>query len=77
MCARYVARLCVMTVNDEYGGRLGLLRYIVTPFALIDLLAVLPFWLDVITPGDAIPPTQSVSHPNLLRSPALPLRNHA
>ena len=55
-----------MTVNDEYGGRLGLLRYIVTPFALIDLLAVLPFWLDVITPGDAIPPTQSVSHPSKL-----------
>jgi voltage-gated potassium channel len=49
----YVLRLWTCTRNPRFQGPLaGRLRYIVTPLAVIDLLAVLPFYLPLILPFD-------------------------
>lgn len=53
--AEYAARLWVC-VEDRAGRYthplLGRLRYAATPSALVDLAAVLPFWLGSLLPGD-------------------------
>lgn len=42
----YLARLWVCTLDPRYGGAVrGRLRYARTPLAVIDLLAILPFYL--------------------------------
>jgi voltage-gated potassium channel len=42
----YILRLWVCTLNPAYSHPVtGRLRYLVTPFAIIDLLAILPFYL--------------------------------
>lgn len=41
----YGLRLWIIGENPRYAGVVGRLRYIVSPVALIDLVAVLPFWL--------------------------------
>ena len=49
----YVARLWVCTEHPQIPGESGLrtrLRFAVTPFALIDLLAILPFYLSLLMP---------------------------
>ena len=44
--AEYLLRLWSCTVNPRFAGPvLGRLRYALTPMALVDLLAVLPFYL--------------------------------
>ena len=44
----YLARLWVCTENSVYGnGIRGRLRYLLSPMALIDLIAILPYYLDV------------------------------
>lgn len=44
--AEYLARLWSCNWNEKYSGSLwGRLRFAVTPLALIDLLAILPFYL--------------------------------
>jgi hypothetical protein len=66
----YVARLCVIGVNDEFRGWRGLLWYAVTPFALLDLVAVVPFWIGVglgDSANDAVRATQSVRLLRILR----------
>ncbi|HYH83565.1 MAG TPA: ion transporter [Longimicrobium sp.] len=46
--AEYLARLWAAPVDPRYRGAVrGRLRYAVTPMALVDLLAVLPFYLPV------------------------------
>lgn len=45
--AEYILRLWSCTANPRYAGALrGRLRYALTPLALIDLLAILPFFLE-------------------------------
>ena len=49
----YLARLWVCTEHPQIPGESGLktrLRFMVTPFALIDLLAIAPFYLSLIFP---------------------------
>ena len=49
----YLARLWVCTEHPQIPGESGLrtrLRFVVTPFALIDLLAILPFYLSLLFP---------------------------
>jgi voltage-gated potassium channel len=41
----YALRIWSATVNPRYSGRFGRLRFARSPMAVIDLLAVLPFWL--------------------------------
>ena len=41
----YVARLYAVGENPKYQGFLGRLRYVISPFALIDLAVILPFLL--------------------------------
>lgn len=43
--SEYVLRLWVVGENLRYRGVVGRLKYVVSPFALIDLAAVLPFLL--------------------------------
>jgi voltage-gated potassium channel len=44
--AEYLARLWVCTQKSQFGhGHWGRLRYALTPMALIDLLAILPFFI--------------------------------
>jgi len=49
----YVLRLWTCTVNLSYQSAIrGRLKYAVTPFALVDLLAILPFYIPTIIPLD-------------------------
>ncbi|MCK8519442.1 ion transporter [Methanoculleus sp. 7T] len=49
----YLLRLWACTVNPQYAGPvLGRVRYAVTPLAIVDLLAILPFFLPMIIPLD-------------------------
>jgi len=42
----YIARLWVCNLDDRYRGAVkGRLRYLISPLALIDLLAIMPFYL--------------------------------
>ena len=41
----YVLRVWSITENKKYKGLFGRIRYVFTPLALVDLLAVLPFYL--------------------------------
>ena len=51
--AEYLLRLWVAAERAEYGGGvLGRLRYLLTPLAILDLLAILPFYLPLILPVD-------------------------
>lgn len=45
----YLVRLWACTANPRFAHPLwGRLRYMLTPYALIDLLAILPFWLPLL-----------------------------
>ena len=49
----YILRLWTCTVNPQYSSPFsGRLRYAVTPFALIDLFAILPAFIPFIIPVD-------------------------
>ncbi len=49
----YVSRVWVAAERAEYGRFvLGRLRYLLTPLAILDLLAILPFYLPLIIPFD-------------------------
>jgi voltage-gated potassium channel len=49
----YILRLWVCTLNPAYSHPIkGRLRFMVTPFAIVDLLAILPFYLPFIIPVD-------------------------
>ena len=53
--AEYVLRLWICTVHEEYEGAVvGRLKYAITPMALIDLLAVLPFYLPLLFTHDLL-----------------------
>ena len=67
----YFTRLLAIGVNDEYDGPLGLLKYILSPFALVDLASILPFYLDLLTPADDIPAVQFIRLLRVLRIMAL------
>lgn len=67
----YVLRLLAIGHNDEYEGPLGLFKYVLSPFALVDLASILPFYLDLITPTDDIPPVQFIRLLRVLRIMAL------
>ncbi len=41
----YILRVWSISASDNYRGVLGRIRYVFTPMALVDLLAVLPFYL--------------------------------
>ncbi len=44
--SEYLLRLWVVGENPKYQGVIGRLKYVATPMAVIDLIAVLPFLLD-------------------------------
>lgn len=49
----YVLRLWTCTCNPEFKGAVaGRLKYAVTPLALVDLIAILPFYLPMLMPFD-------------------------
>jgi len=49
----YALRLWTCTENPDYGGAVaGRVRYAFTPMALIDLVAILPFFLPILIPVD-------------------------
>lgn len=49
----YILRLWVITVSATYRRPvLGRIRYALTPLALIDLIAIIPFYLPMIVPFD-------------------------
>ena len=49
----YLLRLWVCTINRNFRNSItGRIKYIFTPFAIIDLLAILPFYLPMIIPLD-------------------------
>lgn len=50
----YILRLWVAPLEKRFSGRFGRLRYAVTIFAIIDLIAVLPFYLPLFFPMDLL-----------------------
>jgi voltage-gated potassium channel len=51
----YLLRLWVCTLNPAYADPVrGRLRYLVTPLALFDLLAILPFYMPLVLPVDLL-----------------------
>jgi len=49
----YLLRLWTCTINKKYRNSItGRIKYIFTPFAIIDLFAILPFYLPMIIPLD-------------------------
>ena len=49
----YLLRLWTCTINKNFRNSItGRIKYIFTPFAIIDLLAILPFYLPMIIPLD-------------------------
>ncbi|MFT5087650.1 MAG: voltage-gated potassium channel [Planctomycetota bacterium] len=51
----YVLRLWTCTVHGEFKGSVGgRIKYVITPMALIDLLAVLPFYLPLLFTHDLL-----------------------
>ncbi len=50
----YVLRLWIAPLEKRFAGRFGRLRYAFTLFAVIDLVAVLPFYLPLIFPVDLL-----------------------
>jgi voltage-gated potassium channel len=50
----YLLRLWVCNRNPAYGSAGGRLRYAVTPLALFDLIAILPFYLPLVLPIDLL-----------------------
>ena len=63
----WVVRLGVVGVHDSYRGAGGFLWYLVTPFNLVDLASIVPFYVDLATPADQIPPVQFIRLLRLLR----------
>lgn len=48
----YLIRIWVCTINPKYRHPIsGRLKYIITPLSLIDLIAILPFYLQVLFPS--------------------------
>lgn len=48
----YLIRIWICTVNPKYNHPIyGRLRYVITPLALIDVVAILPFYLQVLFPS--------------------------
>lgn len=50
----YLLRLWVAPLDAKFAGRFGRLRYAVSYFALIDLLAILPFFLPMVFGADLL-----------------------
>ncbi len=49
----YILRIWTCNVDEKYKGLLkGRIKYVITPLALIDLLAILPFYVPMIIPID-------------------------
>jgi len=49
----YCLRIWVCTTNPKYRGAIrGRIKYILSPLALVDLLAILPFYLPMVIPLD-------------------------
>lgn len=49
----YISRVWSCTVSENYRSPfLGRIRFIFTPFAIVDLLAILPFYLPMLIPID-------------------------
>ncbi len=49
----YALRIWSCTVNEKFRNPVsGRIRFIITPFAIIDLMAILPFYLPMIIPLD-------------------------
>lgn len=49
----YLLRLWIITLSEEYSGWRGRLRYMVSPFALIDLLVLVSFLAPLLIGSDA------------------------
>lgn len=43
--SEYVLRLWTASLSPQYAGRGGMIKYVLSPMALIDLFAILPFFL--------------------------------
>jgi len=50
----YLLRLWIAPLDPQYAGRFGRLRYALSLFALIDLVAILPAFLPMFFPADLI-----------------------
>lgn len=50
----YLGRLWSAPEDERYGGPGGRLRWMVSPLAIVDLLAILPFYLGFLVPVDLI-----------------------
>lgn len=48
----YILRLWIAPLSPEYAGRFGRLRYAFSAMAIVDLLAILPFYLPMIFTTD-------------------------
>ena len=49
----YILRMWSCTVNEKYKHPIfGRIKYLITPFAIVDLLAILPFYLQRLIPVD-------------------------
>jgi voltage-gated potassium channel len=44
----YMIRLWTIVENEKYSGKYGRLKYIFSPMALIDIISILPYYLDVV-----------------------------
>jgi len=49
----YILRILVCTINRRYSAPIsGRIKFIFTPYALVDLLSILPFYLPILIPFD-------------------------
>lgn len=57
-----VESLCVLVFTVEYGIRFWLadhkIEYVFSFIAIIDLMSILPSWVDLVIPGDVFPALQ-------------------
>lgn len=65
--AEYLLRLATCGVHDRFKGFTGLIRHMLSPFALVDLLSIAPFYFDLVSPRDDLPAVQFVRVLRLLR----------
>mmetsp|Transcript_19398 Transcript_19398/g.29540 ORF Transcript_19398/g.29540 Transcript_19398/m.29540 type:complete len:1247 (-) Transcript_19398:127-3867(-) len=64
--AEYLSRLWSSKEDPKYAGRFGYLKYMMTFQSIVDLLTVIPYWLEVAFTGRIVTPTGDTSTVSIL-----------
>jgi len=64
--AEYLARFWSCKEDPKYSGKFGRLKYMMTFLSIVDLLTVVPYWIEVSTTGRIVTPTGDSSTLSIL-----------